>query len=454
MGYREESDTMGTVRIPEAAYYGAQTLRAAENFPISDLRFNHDFISQLARIKKCAATANCELGILDKKLADVIVRVAEEVLEGELRENFIVDLFQTGSGTSTNMNMNEVIATRANEILNGSKNSKSPVHPNDHVNKGQSSNDVIPSTIHITAAVRIRSQLLPALDALKGILLKKVDEFAPFKKIGRTHLQDAVTMTLGQEFSGYREQIATGMERLESAVGLLYPLALGGTAVGTGLNTHPEFARRTISLIATETGVPFYETENHFAAQGSMDRVVEVSGVLKVLAVSLTKIANDIRWLSSGPRCGLEEIRIPSLQPGSSIMPGKVNPVIPEMVLQVAAQVIGNDATITIAGQSGNLELNVMLPVMAHNILQAIDLLGNATRVFAEKCIAGVEVNRDKLETNLKMSLGLATNLIPLIGYDKAAAIAKKSLESGKTVPDVAEAEGVITLGQRRELFD
>jgi len=438
MKYREEKDSMGTVQVPNDTYYGAQTQRAAYNFTISGLTFPFSFIRALCMIKKHAAVVNRELGLLDKRVAEAITIAAEEVNQGKLDDQFIVDVFQTGSGTSTNMNANEVIAGRANEILTGKRGGKFPVHPNDHVNLGQSSNDVIPSTIHIAALTEIKNHLLPSMAKLQKDLKEKSAELKDVKKIARTHLQDAVPISLGQEFSGYARQIELGIDRIKSVEATLSELALGGTAVGTGLNTHPGFAVRVIAGISQETGCTFKEAQNHFEAQAAQDAVVETSGALKTLAVSLIKIANDIRWLSSGPRCGLGEINIPSLQPGSSIMPGKVNPVIPETVLQVAAQVIGNDAVITFSGQAGNFELNVMLPLMAYNLLQSIYLLSRAVTVFGEKCIKRISANIEKCTSNLEQSLALVTAFVPAIGYDKAAAIAKEAYETGKTVREVA----------------
>ena len=437
MKYREEKDTMGTVLVPQSAYYGPQTQRAAENFPIGDLKLPVAFIRALALLKKCAARVNKDLGLLDSKPADAIAAAAQEVIDGRFSDQFIVNVFQTGSGTSTNMNMNEVLACRANEILSGKKNAKSPVHPNDHVNLGQSSNDVIPSVIHIAALVSIREHLIPSLKVLQQSLTKKTKEFRSTRKIGRTHLQDAVPMLLGQEFSGYARQIELGIKRVAAAERTLCELALGGTAVGTGVNTHPDFASGVIALLRQQTKISFQEAANHFEAQAARDAAVETSGVLKTLAVSMVKIANDIRWLASGPRCGLGEVNLPSLQPGSSIMPGKVNPVIPEAVIQVAAQVMGNDTTIMLAGQAGNFELNVMLPVMAYNLLQSIELLGSAADVFAKKCIAGISANRETCAGYIEKSLALATGLAPKIGYDQAAAVSKKAFESGKTIREV-----------------
>jgi fumarate hydratase class II len=437
MKYRKEKDTMGTVMVPETAYYGPQTQRAADNFPIGDLRLPVSFIRALALLKKCAATVNRDLGLLDSKLADAISAAAQEVIDGQLEDQFVVNIFQTGSGTSTHMNMNEVVACRANEILSGKKSGKSLVHPNDHVNLGQSSNDAIPSVIHIAALVSIRQHLIPALRSLADALARKAKKFATIHKIGRTHLQDAVPMLLGQEFSGYARQIELGIKRIAAAEERLCELALGGTAVGTGVNAHPEFAAKVIASLSEETNIAFQDAANHFEAQAAQDAAVETSGALKTLAVSLVKIANDIRWLASGPRCGIGEINLPSLQPGSSIMPGKVNPVIPEAVIQVAAQVMGNDTTIMMGGQAGNFELNVMLPVMAYNLLQSIDLLASAADVFVKKCIDGISANAETCAGYIEKSLALATGLVPKIGYDKAAAVSKKAYESGRTVRDV-----------------
>ncbi len=437
MKYREEKDTMGTVLVPQNAYYGPQTQRAAENFPIGDLKLPNDFIRGLALVKKCAARANKDLGLLDSKLADAIEAAAREVIDGKFNDQFVVNVFQTGSGTSTNMNMNEVLACRANEILSGKKSTKSPVHPNDHVNLGQSSNDVIPSVIHIAAAVSIREHLIPSLKVLQRSLAKKAKEFRSIRKIGRTHLQDAVPMLLGQEFSGYTRQVELGIKRITTTEQTLCELALGGTAVGTGVNTHPDFAAGVIALLREQTKISFHEAANHFEAQAAQDAAVETSGALKTLAVGMVKIANDVRWLASGPRCGLGEINLPSLQPGSSIMPGKVNPVIPEAVVQVAAQVMGNDTTIMLAGQAGNFELNAMLPVIAYNLLQSINLLGSAADVFAKKCIDGISANEETCAGYIEKSLALATGLAPKIGYDRAAAVSKRAFESGKTIREI-----------------
>ncbi len=445
MKYRNEKDTMGTVRVPQTAYYGPQTQRAVDNFPIGDLKLPASFIRALALVKKCAAGVNQELGLLDAKRADAIAAAAQEIVDGQLIDQFVVSVFQTGSGTSTNMNMNEVLACRANEVLSGKKSGKSPIHPNDHVNLGQSSNDVIPSVIHIAALTSIRQHLVPSLNILQQALAKKAQKFANIHKIGRTHLQDAVPMLLGQEFSGYARQIELGIKRLTAAEERLCELALGGTAVGTGVNTHPEFAAKVIALLCKETKISFQEAGNHFEAQAARDAVVETSGVLKTLAVSLVKIANDLRWLASGPRCGIGEINLPSLQPGSSIMPGKVNPVIPEAVIQVAAQVMGNDTAITMGAQTGNFELNVAMPVMAYNLLQSIDLLASVADVFANKCVDGISANEDTCSGYIEKSLALATGLVPKIGYDRAAAVSKKAHESGKTIREVLLEDNILS---------
>jgi fumarate hydratase class II len=442
--YREEKDTMGVVRVPETAYYGAQTQRAVENLPIGDLRMPRAMIHALALIKRCAAEVNRELGLLDPTLAEAIATAATEVEQGRWDDQFVVGVFQTGSGTSTNMNLNEVIASRANEILTGHRGGRAPVHPNDHVNMGQSSNDAIPTAIHIAALTTMRRELVPALERLHAALARKAAEFAGVRKIGRTHLQDAVPMTLGQEFSGYARQVALGIERLQAVEPRLAELALGGTAVGTGLNAHPRFAADTIARVARSTGIPFREAENHFEAQAARDAAVETSGQLKTVAVSFTKIANDIRWLGSGPRCGLGEIVLPALQPGSSIMPGKVNPVVPEAVVQVAAQVIGNDAAITIGGQAGTFELNVMMPVIVYNLLQSIGLLAGAAERFASTCIEGLRADRETCEGFIERSLALVTGLVPRIGYDRAAAVAKRAYDERRTVREVLKAESIL----------
>jgi fumarate hydratase class II len=444
---------MGEMAVPADAYYGAQTARAVENFPISDLRFPREFISALGLIKKHAAITNSELGLLDDRIASAIQRAADEVIAGTLDRHFVVDIFQTGSGTSTNMNANEVIANRAAELLGAGRGEK-VVHPNDHVNQGQSSNDVIPTAIHLAALSAIHSALRPALEELGEALSRKAKEFHEILKIGRTHLQDATPIRLGQEFAGYAAQVAFGLDRLKAVDPRLAELALGGTAVGTSLNTHPQFAARTIARIAKETELPLREAQNHFEAQAARDACIETSGALKTIAVSLVKIANDIRWLASGPRAGIGELRLPVTQPGSSIMPGKVNPVMCEMLIQVGAQVIGNDAAITMGGVFGNFELNVMMPLIGHNLLQSISLLANGARTFADRCVAGLEADREKCEANIERSLAMCTALAPVIGYDKAAHIAKVAYETNRNVREVAAELSGLSPERLAELLD
>jgi fumarate hydratase, class II len=451
--FRTETDSMGDMQVPASAYYGAQTARAVENFPISDLRFPRRFIRALGLIKKHAALTNQELGGLKPDLAGAIVKAAQEVIDGQWDGQFVLDIFQTGSGTSTNMNANEVIANRACELLGGQRGGKL-VHPNDHVNRGQSSNDAIPAAIHLAALEGIERSLIPALAELSQALEKKAAEFHDVLKIGRTHLQDATPIRLGQEFGGYASQVQHGIERLRAAEKNLGELALGGTAVGTGINTDPQFARRTIERIAAETGLNIREAGNHFEAQGGRDALVETSGALKTIAVSLIKIANDIRFLGSGPRLGLGELRLPATQPGSSIMPGKVNPVMCEILLQVCAQTIGNDAAITFGGSFGNFELNVMMPVMAHNLLQAVELLAKGSQVFARRCVSGLEADREKCKANLELSLSNCTILAPVIGYDKAAKIAKAAYETNRTIRQVAEEVSGLDKAKLDELLD
>ncbi len=452
--HRIESDTMGDMWVPIDAYYGAQTARAVENFPISGIRKPRRFIRALGLIKLVAAEANMELKLLDSKKGSAIVKAAREVADGKLDDHFPLDVFQTGSGTSTNMNANEVIANRANEILGAKKGDKRSVHPNDHVNMGQSSNDVYPSAMHISALDTIENDLIPALKHLHKALSQKAREFDKILKIGRTHLQDATPIRLGQEFGGYASMIEHGIRRLGGSRTNLSELAIGGTAVGTGINTHPRFAKIVASKLSKLTGIRFREAENHFEAQGSKDAIVETSGVLKTLAVSLMKIANDIRWLGSGPRCGLAEILLPPVQPGSSIMPAKVNPVIPEAVCQVAAQVIGNDLTITVGGMLGNFELNVMMPVQAHNLLESVKLLSNSSRVFADKCISGIKADKKRCEEMIEKSLAMVTSLAPLIGYDTAAKIAKEAYDTGRTVREICEEKKVLPLDQLKKVLD
>ncbi len=433
---RIERDSMGTMEVPADAYYGASTMRAVLNFPISDLRFSPSFIRALGLIKLAAAKANTELGLLESKVGDVIAQVAQEVADGRLNDQFVLDIFQTGSGTSTNMNANEVISNRASEILGGDLGSKL-VHPNDHVNKGQSSNDVIPTAIHLAALMEIKERLVPALEKTRSALQEKSREFWEVIKTGRTHLQDATPIRLGQEFLGFAGQMEYGLARLSHAQEELSEVALGGTAVGTGVNTHPQFARKVTSLLSEMTGVQIRETRNHFQAQSTLDAVVEASAVLKTLAISLTKIANDIRWMGSGPRAGLGELAIPEVQPGSSIMPGKVNPVIAESLIQVAAQVKGNHTAVSAAGEDSYFEINLMMPVAAYNLLQSISLLASASDNFTERCIKGL-VATDQGPQMVERSLMLTTALAPVIGYDVAADIAKEAAKTGKTIREVA----------------
>ena len=447
-GHRVERDSMGPVRVPAHAYYGAQTQRAVENFPISGLRFPRAFIRALGRIKWAAAQVNEELGLLEARLAKPIMQAAREVADGLRDDQFVVDVFQTGSGTSTNMNANEVIANRAAELLGG------PVHPNDHVNKGQSSNDVIPTAIHVAALERIERELLPALRALHKALAAKARSFDRIVKIGRTHLQDATPIRLGQEFGGYARQIELAIGRIERCRPSLEELALGGTAVGTGINTPSRFAGRVIALLNRETGLSFREAANHFEAQAARDAIVETSGALKAAAVSLMKIANDIRWLGSGPRCGLGELQLPETQPGSSIMPGKVNPVIAESLCQAAAQVIGYDTTIAICGLSGNFELNVMMPLMAYDLLQAIHLLAASADNFTRRCVKGLKADEARCRAMIERSLAMCTALAPVIGYDAAASIAKEAARTGKSVREIARARKLLPDTQLNELLD
>ncbi|MCH8147683.1 MAG: class II fumarate hydratase [Planctomycetes bacterium] len=442
---RIEKDSMGDVQVPKDAYWGAQTQRAVENFPISGYRFGRRFIRAMGLIKRSAAEVNRKLDKLDADRAELIVKAAQEVIEGPLDHHFVLDIYQTGSGTSTNMNANEVISNRAIELAGGTIGSRDPIHPNDHVNMGQSSNDVIPTAIHVAVAEAIKHDLRPQLDILAQSLEKKSKAFDGIIKIGRTHLQDATPVRLGQEFAGYARQAKLGMMRATKAVKALRELPIGGTAVGTGINTHPEFGSRMAATLAEATGIDFVEAEDHFEAQAAKDAVCEVSGQIRTVAVSLTKIANDIRMLASGPRCGIGEIRLPSTQPGSSIMPGKVNPVMCEMLIQVCAQVIGNDATVTLACRDGHYELNVMMPVMTHNLLESIRLLTSAVKAFTERCIEGIEVNEERAKELIEGSLAMCTGLAPIIGYDKAAAIAKEAFSTGKTVRQVAQEMKVLS---------
>ncbi len=440
---RIERDSMGEVPVPEGAYYGASTQRAVDNFPISDLRFGRTFIWALGVLKASAASTNLAIGAIDAATSEAIIAASEEVLAGDLDEHFVLDIFQTGSGTSTNMNANEVIANRATEILGGELGSKL-VHPNDHVNASQSSNDTIPTAIHVAAVAGIERSLLPALDALADSLDAKADEFDHVLKSGRTHLMDATPIRLGQEFGGYATQIRNGASRVRAIVPELLELALGGTAVGTGINAPEGFASTTIAEMARRSGYAFVEAPNHFEAQSAKDAVVSASGALKTVAVSLFKIANDLRWMSSGPRTGIAEIQLPSLQPGSSIMPGKVNPVISEMMMQVASQVIGNDTAITWGGANGNFELNVMMPLMAHNLLESIFFHDTATTEMKDKMVDGITADHERAQWLLEQNVIIITALVPVIGYDKSAEIAKVAFAEGRGVREVALEMGVL----------
>ena len=451
--HRVERDSMGEVEVPRHALFGAQTRRALDNFPISDLRKPRRFVESIGAIKLEAAVVNNELGLLDEELKDAIVEAAEEVVEGRLDNQFVLDVFQTGSGTSTNMNANEVISNRVIQIMKGELGSKDPVHPNDHVNQGQSSNDVIPTAIHLSALVSIKEDLLPGLQKLRGALEEKARELDDVVKTGRTHLQDATPIRLGQEFKGYAGQIERGSQRVNKAAEDLAEVALGGTAVGTGVNTHPEFAQKVCERLSARFGVEVRETENHFQAQSAMDAAVFTSGALKTVAVSMLKIANDIRWLGAGPRANLAEITLPEVQPGSSIMPGKVNPVIAESAAMVAAQVVGNDATIALAGQSGNFELNVMLPVIAYNLIQSIEILGSASANLADQTVAGLEAT-ERGPALVEQGLMLATALAPVVGYDKAAEISKEAYKTGKTIREVARDKTNLTEAELDRLLD
>lgn len=451
--FRIERDSMGEVRVPAGARWRAQTQRAVENFPISGRTLEPSHIAALALIKAVAAEVNGELGVIDKELAEAIAEAAADVAENEHDEHFPIDLFQTGSGTSSNMNANEVIATLAEQRLGRA------VHPNDHVNASQSSNDVFPTSIHVAAATEVIFHLVPSLQHLATVLRAKSLEFATVVKSGRTHLMDATPVTLGQEFGGYAAQVEHGVNRVKSALVHVVELPLGGTAVGTGVNTPPGFAEKAIAKLSEATGIKFVEAEDHFEAQSAQDSLVELSGQLKVIAVSLNKIANDLRWMGSGPRAGLGEINLPDLQPGSSIMPGKVNPVIPEATAMVAAQVIGNDATITFAGASGNFELNVMLPVIAGNLLESIRLLANVSRLLADRCVAGVTANVERCLEYAESSPSIVTPLNRLLGYEEAAKIAKQALAERKTIREVVierghVAGGKLTEAQLDELLD
>ena len=448
--FRIENDSLGEVRVPADALYGAQTQRAVENFPVSGQRVGRGFIQALGLLKKAAALTNEELGNLDGKIAEAIATAAGEVAVGEWDGEFVVDVYQTGSGTSTNMNANEVMAHRANQILghDGS------VHPNDHVNFGQSSNDVIPSAIHIAARLAMERELIPSLTHLRDALSEKAGAFDHIVKSGRTHLMDATPVRLGQQFGGYAHQLTKGIERVRRASEELAELALGGTAVGTGINTHPEFASRVIALVSAELDLDFIEAENHFEAQAAEDAAVNAAGALNTIATSFFKIADDVRWLASGPTSGISEILIPAVQPGSSIMPGKVNPVMCEAMMMVAARVMGNHTTVTIAGQRGNFELNVMMPVLAQALLESITLLSNVARTFADRCVKGIEANEPRAKELLEKNPSIATALNPYVGYDEATEVAKEAARRGLSVRDVVEEKGLLKPEEINEALD
>ena len=451
--YRTESDSLGEMQVPADAYWGAQTQRAVENFPISGISFGRRFVRALGIVKKAAAQANRDLDLVDDEIADAIVDAADEVIAGDHDDQFPVDIFQTGSGTSSNMNANEVIANRAAEIM-GHEIGDRAVHPNDHVNYGQSSNDVIPTAMHVASFEAVANDVVPALETLADELAAKENEFDSVVKTGRTHLQDATPVRLGQEFGGYRTQIEKGVDRVESVQDHLAELALGGTATGTGLNTHPEFPERAADYIAEETGLPFREADNHFEAQAAHDAMSEAHGALRTVAGSLNKIANDLRLLASGPRNGLGEIEQPENQPGSSIMPGKINPVVAESVNQLHKQVVGNDAAVSAGAAEGQIDLNLYKPVIAHNLLESADLIANGAEVFAERFVAKLEANEEYCAEQVDQSMALATALNPAIGYDKASTVAKQALKEGKTVKEVAVSEGYLTEEEADDVLD
>ena len=450
MSTRIEKDSMGEIEVPADRYWGAQTQRSLKNFKIGGERFPREMIWALGIVKQSVAKVNAELGLLDKEKEKTILEATQEVINGDLDDHFPLVVWQTGSGTQTNMNTNEVIANRAIEMLGGELGSKTPIHPNDHVNKSQSTNDAFPTAIHVATVNQIKNHLIPAVTHLRNALLEKADEFKDIVKIGRTHLQDATPLTLGQEFSGYGQQLTNALRTIDHALPHLYELPIGGTAVGTGLNTHPEYAQRAAQTIAERTEFPFITSPNKFEALGARDALIEASSALKTLACSLNKIANDIRWLGSGPRCGIGEISLPENEPGSSIMPGKVNPTQCEAMTMVCAQVIGNDTTVSIAGASGNFELNVYMPVMAFNVLQSIRLLGDACNSLNENCVVGITANLSQIGHYLNDSLMLVTALAPHIGYDQAAAVAKKAHLEGKTLKQIAVEMDLLT----QEEFD
>jgi fumarate hydratase class II len=443
-GYRIEHDSMGEVKVPQDALWRAQTQRAVENFPISGTGLEAEHVKAIARVKAAAATVNAELGVISQEQADAITAAAAEIVDGEHLDHFPIDVFQTGSGTSSNMNMNEVLASLA-------KRAGVDVHPNDHVNASQSSNDTFPTSIHVAATEATVRRLVPALEHLASTLEAKAEEFADAVKSGRTHLMDATPGMLGQELGGYAAAMRIGVERLQAALPRVAELPLGGTAVGTGINTPEGFAGRVIAELAETTGLPFTEARNHFEAQGARDALVELSGQLKTIAVGLTKLCNDLRWMSSGPRTGLAEINLPDLQPGSSIMPGKVNPVLPEATLMVCAQVIGNDAAVTVSGASGNFELNVMMPVLARNLLESIRLLSTSSRLLADRCVGGITANLDRMRTYAESSPSVVTPLNRYIGYENAAKVAKKSLAEQKTIREVVLEMGYVENGDLTE---
>ncbi|MBI4344973.1 MAG: aspartate ammonia-lyase [Euryarchaeota archaeon] len=454
MDHRVERDTLGEVSVPKNAYYGAQTQRAVENFPVSGLRLQARFVRAQGTIKKAAATANMEAGGLDRRVGEAIVRAAQEVIDGRLNDQFVVDVYQAGAGTSQNMNANEVIANRAIELLGGGRGDYRLVHPNDHVNMGQSTNDTIPTAIHIAALEGIERELIPALEALRDALGGKAREFHGVIKAGRTHLQDAVPIRLGQEFGAYAAMVDHGIARVKRASGDLLELNLGGNAVGTGINTRPGYAERAVEEINKMTKLNFRRAGDLFEATQNTDAVVDVSGTLRVLATSLMKIADDLRLLSSGPRTGLREINLPAVQPGSSIMPGKVNPVMAEMLDMVCFQVIGNDAAVARAGQAGQLELNVMMPVIAYNILNSIEILTGGVRAFTERCVRGITCNPEICAKYAELSTAVVTALSPRLGYEKAAALAKEAFERGMTIRELVLEKGLIPEEELRELLD
>ena len=451
---RKEKDSMGEVLVPKNAYYGAQTQRAAENFPISDRRIPRILIKSLGMIKKSAAIANHKLNKLDTSIKNSIIKACNEVIDGKHDDQFIVDIFQTGSGTSSNMNINEVVSNRANEILGYNLGEKKPIHPNDHVNLGQSSNDTFPSAINVSVSLDIKLNLLPALNELSKSLKAKTKEFSDIIKIGRTHLQDATPITLGQEFSGYAQMIDNSIAKIKDSLKYVHSLPQGGTAVGTGINTHPDFGKMVAKELSKDSGIDFNEAKNHFEAQSTQDSVLTVSSALRGLAVSLSKIANDVRLLGSGPRAGIGELNIPAVQPGSSIMPGKVNPVICESLIQVCTQVIGNDQAVLQGAQGSYFELNVMMPMIASNILESIKILSTGANTFNDKLLVDLKANKEICTGYIEGSLAMCTSLVPIIGYDKAAEIAYKAYKQNKTVREVALEENILSKEEINKLLD